>query len=219
MQRQAKNENELQDRHVRRPLRRNEVDAAHDLLECYASLAARSGHLLDGLLRGRPPVQWRHYPAGDAIDHGTGYQYFYHCHAPGERSGGPEHGHFHLFRRRGPAQLPEHLLAIALSEKGVPRALFTVNQWVTASPLPDARAALSALFRFEIRAAGDPLVNRWMAALLRLFRPQIERLLVLRDRRLRAAPHGRVALLRDRRVEVLSALSIDVDARLEEIRL
>lgn len=201
-------------REVRRAVRRSEVGAAaRELLECYASLAARSAHLLDGLVRGQPLVQWRHYPAEDVIDPATGYQYFYHCHAPGARTGGPEHGHFHLFERSGPAQAPVHLLAIALSAKGVPHELFTVNQWVTASPLPSARAALGALARFEVRAAGDPLVNRWLAALLRLFRPEIAQLLAARDRRLRAGA------AQDGDVEVLSAVSIDIDARAEIIRL
>jgi len=202
-------------------VRRHEVEAAaaRELLACYEALAARRAHLLAGLLRGRRPVQWRHYPAEDALDRETGYQYFYHCHASGKRKGGPEHGHFHLFRRRAADRPPAHLLAIALTAKGVPRALFTVNQWVAGSPLPGARAAQRDLSRFEIRAAGDPLVNRWMAALLRLFRPEIARLLVERDRRLRAARGGRAALLDDRRVEVLSSLPIDVDARFEEMRL
>ena len=199
-------------------MRRHEIEAAaaRELLACYESLAARRAHLLARLLRGRRPVQWRHYPANDAIDHETGYQYFYHCHAPGERRGGAEHGHFHLFRRRAPGRAPVHLLAIALTSKGVPHALFTVNQWVAGSPLPGARAALRDLARFEVRAAGDPLVNRWIAALLRLFRPQIERLLAERDCRLK---RGRAALLDDRSVEVLSSLAIDLDARLAEIRL
>lgn len=199
-------------------MRRHEVEraAARELLACYESLAARRAHLLAGLLRGRRPVRWRHYPAEDAIDHETGYQYFYHCHAPGERRGGAEHGHFHLFRRRAPGRAPAHLLAIALTAKGVPHALFTVNQWVVDSALPGARAALHDLSRFEVRAAGDPLVNRWIAALMRLYHPQIERLLADRDRRLK---RGRAALLEDRGVEVLSSLPIDVDARLAEIRL
>jgi hypothetical protein len=192
-------------------VRRQQVAAARELLACYASLAAGSSHLLDGVLRGRAPVQWRHYPATDVIDRDTGYQYFYHCHAPGERAGGPEHGHFHLFRRAGPADSPVHLLAIALTAKGVPHALFTVNQWVTANPLPSARAALGALSRFEMRSAGDPLVNRWMAALLRLFRPEIAQLLAARDRRLRAA------LPETGDFEVLSSIPIDVDARLRRL--
>jgi len=199
---------------VRRPLRRQEVDAAaRDLLDCYASLAARSAHLLDGLVRGRPPVHWRHYPTDDVIDHATGYQYFYHCHAPGTGAGGPEHGHFHLFEHSGPSDAPAHLLAIALTAKGVPHALFTVNQRVTGSPLASARTALGALSRFEVRSAGDPLVNRWLVALLRLFRPEIAQLLAARDRRLRAA------LVEERDLEVLSAIPIDIDARIAEIRL
>jgi len=182
-------------------VRRHEVEttAARELLACYESLAARRAHLLAGLLRGRRPVQWRHYPAGDAIDRETGFQYFYHCHAPGTRAGGPEHGHFHLFQRRDSAQPPAHLLAIALTAKGVPHALFTVNEWVAGSPLPSAPAALRAIGRFEVRSAGDPLVNRWISALLRLFRPEIAELLAI--------------LPENSDVEVLSSIPIDVDAR------
>lgn len=207
---------ELQIRHVRR----QEVAAARELLACYAALAARSAHLLDGLLQGRPPVQWAHYPADDAVDRRSGYQYFYHCHEPGGRAGGIEHGHFHLFARltadRPSKRRPAHLLAVAVTPKGVPHELFTVNQWVTGGRVLSAADALCAVDGFRVRSAGDPLVNRWLAALLRLFRPQIEELLELRDRRLRAAARRRrrVPLVRDRRVEVLSVLPIDIDERL-----
>jgi hypothetical protein len=80
-----------------------------------------------------------------------------------------------------------------------------VNEWVAGSPLPSAPAALRAIGRFEVRSAGDPLVNRWMSALLHLFRPEIAGLLSV--------------LPENRDVEVLSSIPIDVDARLEEIRL
>lgn len=236
-------------------MRRQEVGAAarsaarraagRELLSCYAALAERSAHLLDGLLQGRAPLQWEHYPADDAIDRGTGYQYFYHSHAPGQRPRAREHGHFHLFARLDggrhrldarhearfraalgvtgapPACELAHLLGVALTPKGVPRELFTVNQWVTGDRLLSARAVLRAVDGFALRAAGDPLVNRWLAALIALFRPQIGQLLAARDRRLRAAlarGRRRTAVLDDRRLEVLSRLAIDVDARLRGIR-
>ncbi len=215
---------------------------ARELLGCYAALAADAAHLLDGVVQGRPLVQWEHYPADDAIDRETGYQYFYHCHAPGARAGGPEHGHFHVFARldAGRHRLHErseahflamlgagarpkhalaHLLGVALTPKGVPSALFTVNQWVTGDRVLSARAVVRALAGFEMRSAGDPLVNRWLVALIGLFRPEIGRLLAARDRRLLAAARAprRVPLLEDRAVEVLSTLAIDVDERLRAL--
>ncbi len=201
-------------------MQRQEVAAARELLACYATLDARSAHLLDGLVRGRPLLQWEHYPADDVVDRRSGYQYFYHCHQPGARTGGIQHGHFHVFARLAAdlraRRRPAHLLAIAVTAKGVPHELFTVNQWVTGGRVLSAAAALRALDGFRIRSAGDPLVNRWLAALLRLFRPQIEQLLELRDRRLRSASRARrrVPLTRDRAIEVLSSLAIDVDERL-----
>ena len=216
--------------------------AAGQLLECYAALAADAAHLLDGVVQGRPLVQWEHYPADDVIDRETGYQYFYHCHAPASRTGGPEHGHFHVFARldAGRHRLDErseadflallgagarprhalaHLLAVALTPKGVPSALFTVNQWVTGDRVLSARAAVRALAGFEMRSAGDPLVNRWLAALIGLFRPQIGRLLAARDRRLLAAARARrrEPLLEDRAIEVLSSVAIDVDRQLRAL--
>lgn len=194
-------------------MRRQDVVAARELLACYATLAARSANLLDAVVQNRPLVQWEHYPADDVVDRASGYQYFYHCHAPGTRAGGIEHGHFHLFARTGADAQPRrplaHLLAIAVTAKGVPHELFTVNQRLTGSRVLRAPEALVALDRFRIRSAGDPLVNRWMAATLRLFRPGIERLLEARDRKLRG---------RHRADEVLSSLAIDVDERLRGLR-
>lgn len=216
--------------------------AGEQLLACYAQLAAGTAHLLDGLVEGRPLVHWEHYPAEDAIDRETGYQYFYHCHAPGRRRGGAEHGHFHLFARldSGRHRLDQrrearflaacgsaveedyvlaHLIAIGLDQKGVPRSVFTVNQWVTGDRLLSAPAVLRALAGFELRTAGDPLVNRWLAALLVLFRPQIENVLAARDRKLRAAAHTRRCrpVLQDHRVEVLSTVAVDIDAQLDAL--
>jgi hypothetical protein len=66
-------------------------------------------------------------------------------------------------------------------------------------------------------------VNRWLSALLRLFRPQIEVLLRQRDERVRAwqRQHPEVDSYEDRRLEVTSQLAIDLDAqvRLIENRL
>lgn len=227
----------------RRDVRRQQVSAAaRELLACYAQLARSHAHLLDATLRGRLPIEWEHYPAGDAIDRTTGCQYYYHCHAPARGPRRHQHGHFHLFARLDcrrhridarfearfleslgvAAQAAEplaHLIGIALTPKGLPCELFTVNRWITGDRMLSAQAVQRALAGFALHEAGDPLVNRWLAALVRLFQPQIARLLECRDRRLRAAARRarRVSPLEDRRLEVLARLPIDLDARLRAL--
>jgi hypothetical protein len=70
------------------------------MLETYSKLAQRGAHLLGSLLGGQAPREWRHYPADDAIDQGSGFQWFYHSHSLEDRPGSAEHGHIHLFARR-----------------------------------------------------------------------------------------------------------------------
>ncbi|MDA8106998.1 MAG: hypothetical protein M0015_00005 [Betaproteobacteria bacterium] len=118
-----------------------------------------------------------------------------------------------------PAEPLAHLLGIALTPKGVPCELFTVNGWVIGDRVLSAQAVRRALAGFEVRAAGDPIVNRWMAALIRAFDPHIGRLLAARDRRPLATARRkrRSPLLEDRALEVLSGVPIDVDARLRAL--
>ena len=51
-----------------------EVGVGSRLLETYAALAGRGEHLFAGLLGGRAPTQWAHYPDDDAIDGARRYQ-------------------------------------------------------------------------------------------------------------------------------------------------
>ena len=182
-----------------------------------------------------------HYPKGDVFDPESHAQWYYHAHAKEERPG--EHGHFHTFLRGGgmpagiaPAPLPDlrpaaapndlvcHLIAISMDKSGWPTGLFTTNRWVTAETWYAAHDVAALLDRFDLQLnkPGWP-VNRWLTAMLRLFRPQIEELLQQRDERLRAwqRTHPGVDAYEDRRLEVTSQLPLDVEAqvRLLEQRL
>lgn len=216
-------------------------EAATEILACYATLAKQEKHLLSSLLHGMP-VQWAHYPENDVIDQHNGYQYFYHSHSPEDREDASEHGHFHLFARadhgrheldplaeqrfidpiRGgqPATAKTiHLLCISLDAKGVPTTLFTVNRWVTGDHLLSAAATLRLLARFKVEAQEYRLVNQWMAAVIRLFWPQIEELLLERDAKLiQLADLTRHAnLLDDETIEVLSSISIDLNEQVTSL--
>jgi len=203
------------------------------LLETYAGLAQRGEHLLGQLLGGDLPRQWRHYPENDAIDQGSGFQWFYHSHSPEDRPGAFEHGHIHLFARRrlwsrrlrsaheiefasladDPARQlsTRHLITIGLNAKGIPISLFTVNSWVTGDLMLSASNTALMLEQMTL-ATGNEDVDAVIECVVRLYKKEIQDLLVRRDALLyqRRSP----GLLCDESLEVLSEIAINVDRKI-----
>ena len=110
-----------------------------------------------------------------------------------------------------------HLVAIAVDPAGEPIRLFTTNRWVTGETWYRADDVIGMLDRFRV-GIGTPsaLLNRWLEAMVRLFRPEIAVLLRHRDR---AIMDWRVRWPRrnafeDTRLEVASSFGIDLEARL-----
>jgi len=185
------------------------------------------------LLRHQDPFTvWDHYPKGDVYDWRTHSQYYFHAHPPAENRF-EEHGHVHTFMRpKGmpvgvrPAPvdgfvMPEdpndalcHLVAISMDEAGRPLRLFTTNRWVTGEVWYRARDAIRMLDLFTIDHARPSWpANRWVTAMVALFRPQIETLLRERDTRvaLQARLRPDTDVYDDRELEVTSVLDISVD--------
>ena len=99
---------------------------------------------------------------------------------------------------------------------GRPTALFTTNRWVTDETMVPADALIDALPRFAIDLAHPSWpVNRWITALVTLYRAEIADLLRARDSVLAAGPAD---LPEDRAVEVLSHMPLDLEAKLAEVR-
>ena len=194
--------------------------AGHEVIRAERALARQGFNVVARLLRDEGTFyEWDHYPAGDLCDRQSGAQYFYHAHGETERPAG-EHGHFHCFLRVAGTGLLHHLVAVAMDDRGRPNRLFTVNRWVTDDSWIDAASAIRLLDRFHLdEARPSRWVNRWLAALLRLFRPEIETLLRRRDRRLAdwRRRHPGVDALSDRRLATLSETAISIDARIEEL--
>ena len=84
--------------------------------------------------------------------------------------------------KRGTREEVSHLVAIAVDPRGEPIRLFTTNRWVTGETWYRADDVIRMLDRFAI-AEVEPsaTLNRWVEAILRLFRPQIAALLRARD--------------------------------------
>jgi hypothetical protein len=190
---------------------------------------------VSALLEGQGPFyEWDHYPAMDVHDIATGAQFFYHAHPPDADF--PEHGHFHCFlrldepggeargKRRRPAgrreQALAHLVAISMDPTGEPIRLFVVNRWITGETWLKGGVVAGLLDRFDV-THGHPCepVNRWIAAMLRLFRPQIGQLLRRRDRCIadwRRRHPGRDAL-EDRRLGILAHEPVSVAGQIAAV--
>jgi hypothetical protein len=192
---------------------------------------------------------WRHYPDSDAYDPISHAQYFYHHHSAGHEPAEQGHFHLFLRAEGMPAGmqpllLPEaaianlptppqaapskrggrdevsHLIAIAVNAAGEPVRLFTTNRWVTGETWYRADDVVRMLDCFTLDAAEpDSLVNAWLAALVRLYQPEIAMLLRHRDdtvmdpRRRRR----RIDVFEDPKLEITSSLAIDLDQRLAAV--
>ena len=210
------------------------ADAPRRLLEAYAGLARRGAHLFGDLLCDTILSQWAHYPEDDAIDRDSGFQWFYHSHAPEDRSPSSEHGHIHLFARRGlwsrrlasarekqflkltgGVQEPvgtRHLLAISFDVKGIPTSMFTVNSWVTGDRMLSAGLTAELLENLTLDT-GHGAVDAVIECLVAMYRGEIRQLL---DRRDEVLSGGReLDVLEDHGLEVLSEIRIDVDEKLQ----
>lgn len=114
-----------------------------------------------------------------------------------------------------------HLVAIAMDAGGRPIRLFTTNRWVTGETWYTAADITEMLDCFVVGMAPPSwIVNRWITGMLGLFRPQIVALLHRRDAAVmswRRRRRGKIHVLEDRRLEVTSALDVDVDAQLAQV--
>jgi hypothetical protein len=217
------------------------AEAAREVLNCQRVLTKTGDNIVAEVLRGAGTFyEWRHYPPGDIYDAEYHAQYYYHAHPEEERVSG-EHGHFHTFLRPlgmppgvAPAPLPDlkepasendalsHLVGISMDRAGLPIRLFTTNRWVTGETWYAAGDVVRMLDCFVIDHARPSWVaNRWITALMRMFRPQIVELLHARDaeiqRRRSSAPQ--VNVFEDHGLEVASEMRVSIEDQIARIEL
>jgi len=217
------------------------AEAAREVVTCQRVLAKTGDNIVGEILRGAGTFyEWRHYPPGDIYDAEFHAQYYYHAHPESERATN-EHGHFHTFQRPlgmpagvKPAPLPDyrppagdndalsHLVGLSMDRAGMPIRLFTTNRWVTGETWYAAEDVVRMLDCFVIDHARPSWpVNRWITALMRLFRPQIVQLLHVRDAeiRRRQAERPGANVYEDRTLEVISEAEISVEDQIARIEL
>lgn len=203
---------------------RTSLTAVAEIRECYRVLEKGGLNIVGEVLRGQGAFyELDHYPKDDVFDAVTASQYYYHAH----RSDHDEHGHFHLFLRNS-ALPPEvepvlgpvgkdrvaHLVAIAMDAWGFPTDLFAVNRWVTDESWLGAEPVITALDRFHVDHAYPSWpVNRWLTAMVRCYRPQVEALLRHRDQVLENSREALLSeVLEDRHLEVTGTIPVDLDS-------
>ena len=216
------------------------AEAGAEILEVRRILARTGDNVVAEILRNQGTFyEWDHYPSGDVYDHGSHAQFYYHAHPVDQRFDG-EHGHFHTFLRpKGmppgvkPAPIPDapmpedpndalsHLIAISMDGDGEPFRLFTVNRWVTGEVWYAAEDVCRLLDRFRIDHAQPSWpTNRWITAMMTLFKPQIRELVTARDRCVAAWQSDRPDgdSYEDRDLEVTSYVDISIDRQLEALQ-
>ncbi len=210
--------------------------AGLEIVECQRVLAKGGLNIVGELLRGAGTfVEHDHYPADDVFDNESGAQYYYHAH----RGLAGEHGHFHTFLRApgmpagvAPSPAPHaepwpsgdealaHLISISMDAYGLPIGLFVPNRWVTGDTWYPAGDVIAMLERFRIDHANPSWpVNRWLSAMFILFRPQIERLLLERDRVIEAWRRKLPGedVLENRELEILAHAPISIESAVAEL--
>jgi len=211
--------------------------AGEEIMECYRVLKKAGLNVVGECLRGQGTFyQLNHYPAGDVYDRETCSQYYYHAH----RGLAGEHGHFHTFVRQGgmPAgaepvpyegevewprgkDAVSHLIAVSMDKYGYLIGFFATNRWVTGEAWYRAEDVVQMAARFEIdHAYPSWATNRWLTAVFRLFRLEIEALIRHRDRAIAqwAAEHPELDVYEDRKLEVTGELRVSVREQIERVR-
>jgi len=202
--------------------------AAAEVVACTQDLAHAGLNPVTAVLDGAAVVEeWAHYPSSDdVLDPSTRAQYYYHAHGVGERAPG-EHGHFHTFLgrqdpgalRQAPPGALTHLIGISMDRYGRPLRLFTTNRWVTGEDWRQADDVIPMLDRFSVDVAQPHrALNRWLTALMRLFRPNIVDLIRARDRVLaRRHPCAGCDVHEDRALHVISEAPVDLVGQIRTI--
>lgn len=213
-----------------------ECEAAEAVIATITAMASEGRPLMTRVLPARDVHYWEHYPEDDARDEHTRSRWYYHVHAPGDRDPA-EHGHFHLFLHRtqlirpvepmatppegedAPAHVT-HIAGLSIDHSGIPLAWFATNRWVTDEFLYPADTMSAHLPLYNVDSTPeDGLVNRFLTAMVALYRSELAELLRRRDEALAmlVAAGGRSAYEADH--DILATCPIDLDTKIESLGL
>lgn len=213
------------------------LTAGEEILECYRVMKKVKLNVVGECMKNQGKfIKFTHYPQGDVYDWETHAQYYYHTHRGIEG----EHGHFHTFLRYkgmaedmypvpydGDTEWPlgeeavSHIIAISMDKYGYPIGLFSTNRWVTGETWYKAEHVKKMVELFKIDHAWPNWpVNRWISAMFRLFKPEINALIGHRDQVVEqwSKDHQDKDTFEDRDLEITGYTKISVEKQIEEIQ-
>lgn len=161
---------------------------AQQLLECITVMAGlETNPVLQVLDPSQPVVEFNKYPVEKLQFAGSNWQAYYHCHGEPFRFE-DEHGHFHIFHQDESQRVANkwtHVAALSMDSYGQPRQWFTVNAWVTDEEFKPANDVAGFISSIDINELNNMLpVEQWLLLMLKLFEPQLGRLIHERDKKL-----------------------------------
>lgn len=210
--------------------------AAHIVIDTITQMAAERRPLMQRVLPATDIHWWEHYPDDDARDELTRSRWYYHVHAPGDRDP-VEYGHFHLFLHRtqmadGVSTVAEpaegedalafvsHIAGLSIDHQGIPISWFATNRCVTDEFMYTAAVMIAHLERYNVdNTQEDPIVNRFLSAMVALYRDELADMLLERDQKLLelVASGAADADLYEAGNDVLANRHIDLDAKIESL--
>lgn len=212
----------------------SETEAAEVVIETITAMMQDGRPLMARVLPDQHVHFWNHYPDDDARDAESRARWYYHVHEPGDRDPA-EHGHFHLFLHRtqlddpaGFSACPEegeeaaahvtHIAGLSVDHSGVPLAWFATNRWVTDEFLYPAETMIAHLARYNVDATEeDRLVNRFLTAMVALYRDELAVLLHQRDEAQELLVRESGPSAYEEGNAVLATCPIDLDAKIESL--
>jgi hypothetical protein len=114
-----------------------------------------------------------------------------------------------------------HIIAISMDKSGYPIRLFTANRWLVDDSWYKPGDVAKMIDLFDIDHAWPCwATNRWVGAMLRLFRPQIEWLVAERDEVVRVwqACHPDGVAYEDRDLDIATIHQISVEDQIQRVR-
>jgi hypothetical protein len=196
------------------------ISPALSLYECLLEFGEQKSNPVLQVLGGAQPLSQHKYPPGDHLAFGSaGWRAFYHSHtSPGRHE--REHGHFHLFApvaETGERGGWTHVVALSMDAMGQPIRWFAVNRWVTDGRWLATEELLPILATQQFEAT-QPLLARWLTAMVKLFSAQIGSLLDARDRQLTRVnePVSGADTLEQREIYLLAESPINLMAILQK---
>ena len=134
-------------------------------------LTKKHGSLIRAFNASKIHKAYAHYPNEDILSNSDYLQYFYHSH----RDTG-EHGHIHIFSKANDTSTTNHLLAIGLSEKGLPISLFTVDPTSVNEERVEAKILEQLLSQTLQKTHKETLLTDWVIAFCTFYKNDIRSL-------------------------------------------